>query len=204
MRDEGNGQRDMERLPFKLDYNWSTTVFHFFVQALFAFGALQFLSIIERARRDPTSLFGGDFRLFDGKSFGDVYSTFAIILLVWIQVCANGCAHYQQHIWEARRVSVDRPNPRFRGTAIRAQYPILYGIFQAGMVLAWLVILSARLVIFLLGSSLPQWVPRHINWTVTVVLMLYLVGKILYGTIQIEAEKSANKNARSLRQIAQD
>ncbi len=204
MRDENSDLTDIERFPYRIEYNWSTTFFHFLVQALFAFGALQFLSIILRALRDPTSLFGADFRLFDGRSFSDVYSTFAIILLIWIQVCGNGCSHYQQCIWEARRISIDRPNPKFTGKAFREQHPALNGLFKVVMYLAWLYLLFARLVISILGATSPRWAFSHINWSITAVLVLYFVGKILYSKVQIEAEKDKTVGARSLRMIAQE
>jgi hypothetical protein len=202
LRNESAVKR-MESFPFNVEYNWSTTFFHFLVQALFVFGAMQFLSIIERTFRDPLTLVGNDFRLFDGRSFSDVYSTFSIVVFAWILICGNACTRYQQRVWEARRISFDRPNPRFTRKAFREHQTATYVVLNILMYVVGICLLSVRMLIYVVGlPSLPRWAFSHINWTVTGVLALFLVGKIVYGIEQMNAEKNANREARTLRDIA--
>ena len=195
----------LETFPFNIEYNWSTTFFHFFIQALFVFGAIQFFSIIERAFRDPSTLVGNDFRLFDGRSFSDVYSTLSIIVFAWILICGTACARFQQRVWEARRISIDRPNPRFTGKALREHDKETYWVYRVLMYAVGICLLSVRVLIYVVGlPKLPRFAFSHIDWTITIVLLLFLIGKILYGMAQMKAETNANnsRTLRTLREIA--
>jgi hypothetical protein len=194
--DPGN----QEVFPLTVSYRGSTTLFHFLVQAFFAFGMILFISIIARSILDKDTLeksLNDGFRLFNAHFFLTCYSAASILLLGWIHSCARGCAQYQRRMWEARRISSARPNPRFTGEGLKREQPGLYKWSNRLAKLIWVyAALSLPLIIITKYFSVPLWVSEHVNsWiATTIVLALFLGGRIVYIGFQIRAEANLDKN----------
>src|SRR5262249_34110475 len=110
--------------------------------------------------------------------------------------CGRGCAQYQRRVWEARRISSERPNPRFTGRGLPHQQPIMRHLSWI-FVSLWVLYGSLAFVVTIVGKHLPLWVSEHVdNWmATTVILVLVLVGKIIYINMQIAAETEFHKHS---------
>lgn len=198
-----NKDDKMEKFASNISYRSSTTIFHFLVQALFAFGMILFLSVILRAVLEKEELLTGGFRLFDANYFWRTYSGGCMLLLIWIQNCANGCQHYKRRVWEARRISAGRPNPRFTGAGLRQEQPDFYRIARLLGYCAWGFGFAA-LAFMLFGHRIfgnhAQWAYEYLNhWLpATIFLGLFLFGKILYTSMQIKAETNQDRLSRPI------
>lgn len=192
-----------ELFPLGISYRGSTTIFHFLVQAFFALGMVLFISILARAIFDKTLSnkdFGsGDIRLFDMSYFLASYSACSILLLGWIHACGRACGQYQRRVWEGRRISSERPNPRYTSRGLKRQQPILHHGSKIFVGL-WVIYGLLAFVVTVARGLFPEWVPQHVNsWvTTTTALGLLLIGKIVYIKIQLNAETQLQKDSYPL------
>jgi len=191
-----------ETYPIPISDQGSTSIFHFLIQALFAFGMILFLSILLRAIQEQGNAFTNGFRLFDARYFASTYSAASILLICWVQFCGNACSHYHQQVWEARRITAERPNPKFTSGALKKDQPWDYSLFTFAMYTIWFYGVLAFLVA-VFGSHIPPWIPRHVNYwgTTTAVLVIFLVGKIAYIASQIRAQTNREKMEMVKREI---
>lgn len=188
-----------ELFPLAINYRGSTTIFHLFVQAIFAAGLILFLSIIIRVIVEKGESVVGGFRLFDSHFFALGYSGFCIFLLLWIQNCTNGCAQYQRRVWEARRISASRPNPRFTGKGLKREQPELYKISHILMYFVWFYGAAVMVAMFAV-HYLPAWLYLHLEHWIgpTIVLALFFGSKLLYINMTMKAESNMNETNQRL------
>jgi len=191
-----------ELFPLSIGYRGSTTIFHFMVQSFFAFGMILLLSVFARSILDKSldeSAFAHGFRIFDARYFLATYSAASILLLGWVHSCGRAFAQYQRRVWEARRISSERPNPRFTGRGLIKEQPLIHKL-SVGFVVVWVTYGVLAFFVALFASRLPTWIPEHLNsWiTTTSILVFVLVGKIIYIKIQLKAETDLHKESLPL------
>lgn len=183
-----------ERFAETIDYNASTTLFIFFLQALFTFGATYFISIFLRALEQKDFIANGQLVLFDAGYFKRTLVAFNFLIIGWIQFSGNECSHFQRMIWEARRITAERPNPQCLGKAFGESQPVLYKTF---IVLMWVVFLYSLLGLLTLIPSFRNsgnLLMVHVLdlWVTFLVAAIFFAGKILFGIAQITAESRAD------------
>jgi len=187
-----------ELFPLSINYRGSTTLFHFLVQAFFAFGMILFISIVARSLLDKGLVFGSSFRFFDTKYFLATYSGASILLLGWIHACGRACGQYQRRVWEALRITSERPNPRFTGRGLKKQDRLIYKASKI-LVGVWVAYGAMSLIVVVAHNHLPSWVPEHMGWiTTTIALTALLVGKIGYIKLQLNAETILHRRRHAI------
>jgi hypothetical protein len=127
------GPPDTKRATGGRASHYYPTLFIFFVQCLFLLGCFHFASLIVRAADNPFVQFMAvlpdnprsyQSPYFDWHSFMTAFVMFSGFGLIWIQIAGNSCLHYYQAVFEVKRMSPLRRNPRATGGPFRREKPV--------------------------------------------------------------------------------
>jgi hypothetical protein len=115
-------KRKLEYFPGDMYYATFTTLYFLFIESLFVFGCFYFISIIIKITSGEELVTAdSQINFFSFEHLGEALVSFSLILFGWLQITGNECAHYQRNIWEAKRITVSRPNVRASGEEFRSK-----------------------------------------------------------------------------------
>jgi hypothetical protein len=172
--------------PFALDIksNWASPLFQCGIQALFAIGLVLFISIGLCAMRDPDHI-NDSFKatVFSNQCFRATLVGLVGLPLCWINFWGNTTSRYHKYIWEARRISPQRPNPKFPENVLKKDLPPVHIIFTT---LQWLIVTYAILALVLLFADLRSLLDsRYLRLATWLVPLIFWVGKVASTMLQV-------------------
>lgn len=181
--------RSPESPPNRFVYNLSTTTFVALIQLVFVLGAVYFVSLLITATQTTGETFPqnqiGGLNLLQVSRVEQAFFYFYAPIMLWVQFVCNACAHYQQAVWEAKRLCAERPNPVFRTPPGRIK---AVGQWTVAAFLSFGVIVT-------LAALAGPWAEVETTWRAPVVsgfwaatmLIAFFATKIVYAEFQIRS-----------------
>lgn len=198
--------RRVETLTSQIRSSWYPTLHILFLQLVFLAGLFHFAGMLLRTIYVPSGItadVGGHAHpeLFSMPHFVWAIVAFQVVAVIWIQFVGNTCVHYHRALWEAKRISVERPNPRATGEAFRNNriaFALLFSLLtisavysSAGVHTLWTV----------KGTSMSESIAGPLIsgmfsvWGALSSIGVFLIGKVIYTVTSIRAESKADRDA---------
>jgi hypothetical protein len=203
-----------ERFAQWIKYQKSTIGHMVLLQSLFVAGCLYFASMAMRAYdlgisggsvMVPTPK-GGPLDLFDRQEFGLALAAFCLVPLGWMHLLGNKVLSFQKRVWEARRISSIRPNPRFLDGAFKDQQVELYKLFHAA---PWALLIYGIVALPLASSLVRARVPGLASFvyhpiSLALVAAALVIIKVVYIRATLRAASKADRDSQPIRAIGPD
>lgn len=207
--------RRIETYPAHVRHSGYPPLYFFFLELLFVGGFCHFLGIILR------TIDGGAFvrlplpeelvalgstasvadshapvaDVFSGPYFRTAVTSSLLVILGWIQIAGNRCLSYHRAVWEAKRITVRRPNPRATGAALHERGYIWRAIAVVQIVLG--VYALSCLPFAFPGVRESEELFVKVWFSVPVLLLavgIFFAAKILYIYSSLSVERDADKD----------
>lgn len=192
-----------------ITYNAASIYFHAFLQAVFVLGCLYYLSLMLRVY--DLRIVGNEqfvkgtpddtLDLFKMNDFRWATVCFVVVPIGWLQLMTNKAAGYHKRIWEARRITETRPNPRFVDAAFAQDHPTMHRLLERGATLA-LAAVSVAGAAFLyapLRNAPYEHLQAVCLAAIIVFAVMFLTVKIAHSRAVFEAAGRTDKEIKPLR-----
>jgi hypothetical protein len=215
-------QNRNEKYPSEVPKSGYPPMYFFFLEGLFVGGLIHFIGMLVRAfsgssfmldeqvvslslsnlilRIFPTAsiLTSGHISSLDlfSKEYFQISFIGSIgIIVLWIQLAGNQCLRYHRLVWEAKRIKIERPNPRYTGRALWSYKPLKYFFRAVPWMLAVYALSCSLYFVPAIRASESVFVGHWFSvWGTCLAAGLFFLIKIAYVYTSIYFEKRTYDN----------
>ncbi len=194
-----------ETYPHTFRSSLYPTLYIMLLQVLFLGGIYHFIAMLVNIRSTelPTHTNGPIPRIdvFQPTVTYAVFVAGNALTLLWFQLAGNCCLHYHQALWESRRISPERPNPRVTGNAFRRRLEgrIVTGAMYAFAFARMLMLAIAVFESWYTGKAIQQLtVVTQLHGLAWFIVLAFFAVKIYETMRSLRCESVADESALPL------